>query len=113
MLQWNAYTLTLCREDVTNTSTYDPCQLCAYDKDTFVLYDACYLRFCNHNFIASATDSGDPLILLNSQNASLPVNVFDTIVHALCILFSPEPRRCGCLHRCCCHGAAGYAFCAN
>lgn len=87
-----AYALTLCRGDATNASACGSCvatafqdaqQLCAYDKDAAVFYDACYLRFSNQNFISSTTDNGNPLILFNSQNVSSPVKVFDAAVRAL------------------------------
>jgi hypothetical protein len=58
-------------------------QLCAYDKDAAVYYDACYLRFSNQNFIASTTNNGDPIILMNSQNVSSPVRAFDAAVAVL------------------------------
>jgi hypothetical protein len=58
-------------------------QLCAYDKDAAVYYDACYLRFSNQNFIASTTNNGDPIILMNSQNVSSPVRAFDAAVSVL------------------------------
>ena len=85
------YALALCRGD-TNATACGSCvatgfqdaqQLCAYDRDAAVFYDACYLRFSNQNFIASTTNNGDPIILMNSQNVSSPVRAFDAAVAVL------------------------------
>ncbi|XP_066400145.1 cysteine-rich receptor-like protein kinase 6 isoform X2 [Miscanthus floridulus] len=85
------YALALCRGD-TNATACGSCvatgfqdaqQLCAYDRDAAVFYDACYLRFSNLNFIASTTNNGDPIILMNSQNVSSPVRAFDAAVAVL------------------------------
>uniref|UniRef100_A0ACD5U733 Uncharacterized protein n=1 Tax=Avena sativa TaxID=4498 RepID=A0ACD5U733_AVESA len=84
------YALALCRGD-TNASACEACvttgfqdaqQLCASNKDATVIYDPCYLRFSNQNFLSS-TDNGNPIILENSQNVSSPVEVFDTAVQIL------------------------------
>ncbi|CAM0906161.1 unnamed protein product [Alopecurus aequalis] len=85
-----AYALALCRGD-TNASACQACvttafqdaqQLCAFNKDSFVYYDACYLRFSNLNFLAS-TDNGNTIILENTKNVSSPVDVFDAAVQIL------------------------------
>ncbi|CAD6340858.1 unnamed protein product [Miscanthus lutarioriparius] len=85
------YALALCRGD-TNATACGSCvatgfqdaqQLCAYDRDAAVFYDACYLRFSNQNFIASTNNNGDPIILMNTQNVSSPVRAFDAAVAVL------------------------------
>nr|CAB3454540.1 unnamed protein product [Digitaria exilis] len=85
------YALALCRGDINATACgscvatgfQDAQQLCAYDKDAALYYNECYLRFSNENFLASTTNNDDPMILLNSQNVSSPVKVFDAAVHVL------------------------------
>ncbi|KAG0545240.1 hypothetical protein BDA96_02G344500 [Sorghum bicolor] len=87
------YALALCRGDTANATACGSCvatgfqdaqQLCPYDKDAAVVYDACYLRFSNKDFIASTTDNGDNLIILaNTQSVSSPVRAFDAAVAAL------------------------------
>ncbi|KAF0905234.1 hypothetical protein E2562_003838 [Oryza meyeriana var. granulata] len=86
------YALALCRGDTANASACESCvanafqdaqQLCPYGKEVFIIYDLCYLRFSNLNFIASTTDNGRPMILMNSQNASAPAEVFDAAVGVL------------------------------
>jgi hypothetical protein len=86
------YALALCRGD-TNATACGSCvatgfqdaqQLCAYDKDATVFYDACYLCFSNQDFIASITDNGNnPIILANTQSVSSPVRAFDATVVVL------------------------------
>jgi hypothetical protein len=85
------YALALCRGDINatacgacvTTAFQDAQQLCAYNKDAAVFYDACYLRFSNKDFIASATNNGDAIVLMNSQNVSSPVRAFDAAVAVL------------------------------
>ncbi|PWZ37293.1 Cysteine-rich receptor-like protein kinase 6 [Zea mays] len=85
------YALALCRGDINatacgacvTTAFQDAQQLCAYNKDAAVFYDACYLRFSNKDFIASATNNGDAIVLMNSQNVSPPVRAFDAAVAVL------------------------------
>ena len=86
-----AYALALCRGD-TNATACGSCvatafqdaqQLCPYDNDAAVYYDACYLRFSNQNFLASTSNNDDPMILMNSQNVSSPVKAFDAAVTVL------------------------------
>ncbi|VAH29341.1 unnamed protein product [Triticum turgidum subsp. durum] len=85
-----AYALALCRGDgnasaceaCVTTAFQDAQQLCAFNKDATVIYDPCYLRFSNQNFLA--TTSNDNLIgLKNSQSVSSPVDVFDAAVQTL------------------------------
>uniref|UniRef100_A0A0D9WZV4 Cysteine-rich receptor-like protein kinase 10 n=1 Tax=Leersia perrieri TaxID=77586 RepID=A0A0D9WZV4_9ORYZ len=86
------YALTLCRGDTTNatacrgcvaTAFQDAQQLCPYNKEVFIVYDACYLRFSNLNFLASESDNGSPMILTNANNATAPAGVFDAAVATL------------------------------
>ncbi|KAJ1291237.1 hypothetical protein BS78_02G301900 [Paspalum vaginatum] len=88
------YALALCRGD-TNATACGACvatafqdaqQLCAYDKDAAVFYDACYLRFSNQDFLAASAaggGGGDPMVLMNTQNVSSPARAFDAAVAAL------------------------------
>ncbi|XP_062187733.1 cysteine-rich receptor-like protein kinase 6 isoform X2 [Phragmites australis] len=84
------YALTLCRGDANATACgscvatafQDAQQLCAFDKDATVYYDTCYLRFSNQNFLATTTND-NVLFLMNSQNVSSPVRVFDAAVGVL------------------------------
>uniref|UniRef100_A0A0E0ECI7 Uncharacterized protein n=1 Tax=Oryza meridionalis TaxID=40149 RepID=A0A0E0ECI7_9ORYZ len=85
------YALTLCRGDA-NASACESCvdnafqggqQLCPYNKDVFIVYDLCYLRFTNRNLLASATDNGSPMMLMNAQNASATAEVFDAAAATL------------------------------
>ncbi|NP_001145947.1 Cysteine-rich receptor-like protein kinase 6 precursor [Zea mays] len=83
------YALALCRGD-TNATACGSCvatgfqdaqQLCPYKNDAAVVYDDCYLRFSNQDFIASTTDNGnDNIILMNTQSVSSPVQAFDAAV---------------------------------
>jgi hypothetical protein len=86
------YALALCRGDV-NASGCGDCvskgfveaqQLCPYNRDATVYDDPCYLRFANQNFLSDTTggDNG-ALLLMNSQNVTAPVKVFDAAVAAL------------------------------
>nr|BAC57305.1 serine/threonine kinase receptor precursor-like protein [Oryza sativa Japonica Group] len=85
------YALALCRGDA-NASACESCvdnafqggqQLCPYNKDVFIVYDLCYLRFTNRNLLASATDNGSPMMLMNAQNASATAEVFDAAAATL------------------------------
>ncbi|CAN6219091.1 unnamed protein product [Urochloa humidicola] len=87
-----AYALALCRGDSSNATACGSCvaaafqaaqQLCAYDKDATVYYDACYLRFSNQDFLSDTASNSNELILMNTQNVSSPVKVFDAAVRAL------------------------------
>ncbi|RCV13381.1 hypothetical protein SETIT_2G341500v2 [Setaria italica] len=84
------YALALCRGD-TNASSCGDCvttafqdaqQLCPYNKDATVLYDLCYLRFSNQNFLASTSNS-NPVMLRNTQNVNSPVRAFEAAVGVL------------------------------
>jgi hypothetical protein len=87
-----AYALALCRGDTLNASACEACvataftdaqQLCPFDKDAALVYDTCYFRFSNLNFLAS-TDNGNTVALLNSQSVSgSPVDAFDAAVQTL------------------------------
>jgi hypothetical protein len=85
------YALALCRGD-TNASTCESCvasaftdaqQLCAYNKGATVFYDPCLLRYANTNFLNSNSNGNQPLILLNTQNVTVPFKVFDAAVAVL------------------------------
>ncbi|XP_006657796.2 cysteine-rich receptor-like protein kinase 6 [Oryza brachyantha] len=85
------YALALCRGDVANASDCRSCvpngfqdaqQLCPYNKEVFIAYDLCYLRFSNLNFLASA-DNGSPVMLMSPTNASAPAEVFDAAAAVL------------------------------
>uniref|UniRef100_J3MLM6 Uncharacterized protein n=2 Tax=Oryza brachyantha TaxID=4533 RepID=J3MLM6_ORYBR len=85
------YALALCRGDTANGSACESCvgnafqeaqQLCAYDKEVFIVYDSCYIGFSNKN-ILSAPDNGEPKILMNTQNVSAAAEVFDAAVGVL------------------------------
>ncbi|CAN6211866.1 unnamed protein product [Urochloa humidicola] len=87
-----AYALALCRGDSSNGTACGSCvaaafqaaqQLCAYDKDATVYYDACYLHFSNLDFLSDTTSNSNELVLMNTQNVSSPVKVFDAAVLAL------------------------------
>ncbi|CAL5083312.1 unnamed protein product [Urochloa decumbens] len=84
------YALALCRGD-TNASACGSCvatafqdaqQLCAYNKDAAIYYDACYLRFSNMDFLASGSN-GSPAMLMNTQSVSSPLRAFEAAVAAL------------------------------
>ncbi|CAM0144794.1 unnamed protein product [Urochloa decumbens] len=84
------YALALCRGD-TNASACGSCvatafqdaqQLCAYNKDAAIYYDACYLRFSNLDFLASGSN-GSPAMLMNTQSVSSPLRAFEAAVAAL------------------------------
>ncbi|EAZ04185.1 hypothetical protein OsI_26327 [Oryza sativa Indica Group] len=86
------YALALCRGDTANASACAGCvaaafqdaqQLCPYDKDATVFYDACALRFSNQNFLASTNGDNKFLILMNTKNVSAPAKVFDAAVGVL------------------------------
>ncbi|XP_062187731.1 cysteine-rich receptor-like protein kinase 6 [Phragmites australis] len=85
------YALTLCRGDANATACgscvatafQDAQQLCAFDKDAAVYYDTCYLRFSNQNFLATTITNDNDFILMNTQNVSSPVRVFDAAVSLL------------------------------
>jgi len=51
--------------------------------DAAVFYDPCYLRFSNQNLLASTTNNGNPIILMNTQNVTSPFRAFDAAVTAL------------------------------
>jgi hypothetical protein len=87
------YALALCRGDV-NASDCGDCvskgfveaqQLCPYNRDATIYDDPCYLRFSNQNFLSDTTggDNGGALLLMNAQNVTAPVKVFDAAVAAL------------------------------
>jgi hypothetical protein len=86
-----AYALALCRGDA-NATACGSCvttafqsaqQLCAFDKDATVYYDGCYLRFSNMDFLDDTTSNDNEMILMNTQNVSSPVKVFDAAVRVL------------------------------
>ncbi|CAL5083313.1 unnamed protein product [Urochloa decumbens] len=71
------YALALCRGDSSNATACGSCvaaafqaaqQLCAYDKDATVYYDACYLRFSNQDFLTVI--DGEFFILRHTGNIS-------------------------------------------
>ncbi|CAN6205624.1 unnamed protein product [Urochloa humidicola] len=85
------YALALCRGDTTNASACGSCvatafqdaqQLCPYNKDATIIYDACYLRFSNLDFLASG-GNGSPAMLMNTQSVSSPLRAFEAAVGAL------------------------------
>ncbi|CAO1941746.1 unnamed protein product [Urochloa humidicola] len=85
------YALALCRGDTTNASACGDCvatafqdaqQLCAYNKDATILYDACYLRFSNQNLLVSGSN-GSPVMLTNTQSVTSPLRAFEAAVGAL------------------------------
>nr|XP_020155796.1 cysteine-rich receptor-like protein kinase 6 isoform X2 [Aegilops tauschii subsp. strangulata] len=85
-----AYALALCRGDgnasaceaCVTTAFQDAQQLCAFNKDATVIYDPCYLRFSNQNFLAT-TSNDNIIVLKNTQSVSSPVDVFDAAVQTL------------------------------
>jgi hypothetical protein len=86
------YALALCRGDANasacgncvSTGFQDAQQLCPYNKMVTVYYDLCYVGFSNQNFLASTSGSdNNPFILLNTQNVTAPVKVFDNAVGVL------------------------------
>uniref|UniRef100_A0A0E0ECI5 Uncharacterized protein n=1 Tax=Oryza meridionalis TaxID=40149 RepID=A0A0E0ECI5_9ORYZ len=86
------YALALCRGDTANATACAGCvaaafqdaqQLCPYNKDATVFYDACALRFSNQNFLPSTNGDNKVLILMNTQNVSAPAKVFDAAVGVL------------------------------
>ncbi|KAK3127251.1 hypothetical protein QOZ80_7AG0570390 [Eleusine coracana subsp. coracana] len=87
------YALALCRGDV-NASACESCvaaafqdaqNLCAFNQDATVYYDACLLRYSNKNFLTFPTSDGrgDYMILSSKQNVTAPVRVFDAAVAVL------------------------------
>ncbi|KAK3125248.1 hypothetical protein QOZ80_7BG0602270 [Eleusine coracana subsp. coracana] len=84
------YALALCRGDM-NASGCGSCvatafqeaqQLCALNKDATIYYDECYLRFSNRNFL-DATRNENSMVLMNTEQVSSQVPVFDAAVAAL------------------------------
>uniref|UniRef100_J3MLP5 Uncharacterized protein n=1 Tax=Oryza brachyantha TaxID=4533 RepID=J3MLP5_ORYBR len=71
------YALAICRGDANasacadcvGTIFQDAQQLCAYDKEVSIVYDTCYLRFSNVNFLSS-TDNSGLVNLYNGQNVT-------------------------------------------
>ncbi|XP_044973465.1 cysteine-rich receptor-like protein kinase 10 [Hordeum vulgare subsp. vulgare] len=73
------YALALCRGDTTDASDCESCvaaafqdaqQSCPYNKDATLYYDACMLRFSNHNFLLanSTADQVTWIALRNNLN---------------------------------------------
>ncbi|CAM0953441.1 unnamed protein product [Alopecurus aequalis] len=74
------YGLILCRGDVTNSECLD-CSTSAYNdraagktcgrnRDVALCYNACYVRLSDTNFLASAANSGDIVLIGGSINSS-------------------------------------------
>ncbi|VAH69422.1 unnamed protein product [Triticum turgidum subsp. durum] len=71
------YALALCRGDTTDASDCESCvaaafpdaqQICPYNKDATLYYDACMLRFSNHNFLlANSTEDKKSWITLRNN----------------------------------------------
>ncbi|XP_037418606.1 cysteine-rich receptor-like protein kinase 10 [Triticum dicoccoides] len=73
------YALALCRGDTIDASDCETCvaaafpdaqQICPYNKDATLYYDACMLRFSNHNFLVanSTQDQMSWITLRNNLN---------------------------------------------
>ena len=73
------YALALCRGDTTDASDCETCvaaafpdaqRICPYNKDATLYYDACMLRFSNHNFLVanSTQDQMSWITLRNNLN---------------------------------------------
>ncbi|KQK15896.1 cysteine-rich receptor-like protein kinase 6 [Brachypodium distachyon] len=86
------YALALCRGDTSAsacgacvaTAFQDAQQLCAYDRDASVFYDPCFLRFSDQNFVSDTSgDNGNSIALMNTQNVTAPVKLFDDAVGVL------------------------------
>jgi hypothetical protein len=84
------YALALCRGD-SNASTCESCvsmafpeaqQLCGFDEDVAVFYDGCSLRFSKQNFLVDGSKA-NLTVIMNRQNVSSPVEVFDAAVGIL------------------------------
>uniref|UniRef100_A0A0D9WZW8 Protein kinase domain-containing protein n=1 Tax=Leersia perrieri TaxID=77586 RepID=A0A0D9WZW8_9ORYZ len=84
------YALAICRGDANATACrdcvatifQDAQQLCPYNKDVSIVYDTCYLRFSNLNFLAS-TDNSGVVDLYNTGNVSGDVGRYDRAVTGL------------------------------
>ncbi|KAF7015427.1 hypothetical protein CFC21_029275 [Triticum aestivum] len=85
------YALALCRGDTSAancsqcvaTAFQDAQQRCPYNQDATIFYDPCALRFSNQNFLSSTNGDGTLLLLMNTQNVSAPVKVFNAAVGVL------------------------------
>uniref|UniRef100_A0A0D9WZX3 Gnk2-homologous domain-containing protein n=1 Tax=Leersia perrieri TaxID=77586 RepID=A0A0D9WZX3_9ORYZ len=72
---------TVCRDCVT-TAFQDAQQLCPYSKDVSIVYDTCYLRFSNLNFLSSTNNSG-VVDLYNTGNISGDISHYTRVVTGL------------------------------
>uniref|UniRef100_A0A0D3GS16 Uncharacterized protein n=1 Tax=Oryza barthii TaxID=65489 RepID=A0A0D3GS16_9ORYZ len=84
------YALALCRGDINasacadcvGTIFQDAQQLCPYGKEVSIVYDSCYLRFSNLDFLSSADNSG-VVDLYNTGTVSGDVGRYDRAVTGL------------------------------
>uniref|UniRef100_A0A0E0LLR0 Gnk2-homologous domain-containing protein n=1 Tax=Oryza punctata TaxID=4537 RepID=A0A0E0LLR0_ORYPU len=84
------YALALCRGDINasacaacvGTILQDAQQLCPYDKGVSIVYDSCYLRFSNLDFLSS-TDNSGVVDLYNTGTISGDVGRYDRAVTGL------------------------------
>jgi hypothetical protein len=84
------YALALCRGDINasacadcvGTIFQDAQQLCPYRKEVSIVYDSCYLRFSNLDFLSSADNSG-VVDLYNTGTVSGDVGRYDRAVTGL------------------------------